>query len=187
MIDAALFSSSPLGPLYITVDRFDANRGEEWLQYLSCMERNNIQEVVSLDGGLCPPMIRELRDNDWQHIVNENFMLNYFIHLDYLLERVGEWKTKNLLCVYRNPETEPIFPTVPIRFHPLGYDLVDVSGTSSPIASIGFPDVYSNDELNQYGLFNSIQRAREVRLALYAKYGGAHHTQTHLWAIGRAA
>src|SRR5688572_31083373 len=98
--------------------------------------------IVSLDSMLCPRVIETIIDEDWLHIANENFMLDYFVDLDYLLERAGSMKGKNLLCVVRNPEVEPQPPLGPVRFGLLGYDLVDVHGAVSAITNCGgFPDI----------------------------------------------
>ena len=187
MTELALHQSHTLGPLYIVVERFDARLGEKWEKFISWSGLAQVQEVVSLDRMLCPTVIEEILDEDWAYIVNENFMLDYFLDLDYLLRRVGSWNTKNLLCVFRNPSAAPALLSSPLQFEFLGYDLVDVTGAASPITNCGgFPDVFANSELNRYGLLSSIQRAREVQQQLFAKYKGESHTETHLWGIARA-
>jgi hypothetical protein len=184
---APLHESHPLGPLYIAVERFDARRGDDWNKYIAWSGLTHVSEIVSLDSILCPRVIEKIIDEDWPHIVNENFMLDYFVDLDYLLERAGSMKGKNLLCVVRNPQVEPQPPLDPVRFELLGYDLVDVHGAVSAITNCGgFPDIFSGSELNTYGLIGSLGRAREIRNALFAKYQGESHSQTHVWGVCRA-
>jgi hypothetical protein len=187
MAEPELFvNAAPLGPLYIALERFDAERGEEWGRYVAWSGLTQVQELVSLDTMLCPSVVGELIDTDWPHIVSESFMLDYFTDLDFLVERAGDLTGKNLLCVFRNPEAAPSFPRSQMRFELLGYELVDVTGAASPTTNCGgFPDIFSTAELNRYGLFDSIERAREVQAALYGKYQGRDHTWTHLWAVGR--
>jgi hypothetical protein len=93
---------------------------------------------------------------------------------------------KNLLCVFRNPQHPPKLSVSPIYFGLLGYDLVDVTGGASPLTNCGgFPDVFSNAELNSCGLVATLERAFEIQRALYARYKGQDHSQCHVWAIAR--
>jgi hypothetical protein len=187
MTEAPLHESHPLGPLYIAVERFDAHRGNDWDKYIAWSGLRHISEIVSLDSMLCPRVVEKIIAEDWLHVVNENFMLDYFVDLDYLLERAGSMKDKNLLCVFRNPEVEPQPPLGPVRFELLGHDLVDVHGGVSALTNCGgFPDIFSGSELNTYGLIDSLGRAGEIRSALFAKYKGESHTQTHVWGVCRA-
>src|SRR6266481_3149274 len=96
-----------MGPLYIVTERFDPSVGERWHRYVAWSTLSQLSEVVSLDSSLCPPILREVRDDDWPHIVNEDFMTSYFTDLGYLLGRCGDIGGRNLLCVFRNPETHP--------------------------------------------------------------------------------
>jgi len=174
-----------LGPLYIALERFDAARGKAWDRYVAWSGLRQAQEVVSLDAMLCPSVLGERIDADWAHIVNEDFMLDYFTDLDYLIGRAGDLAGKNLLCVFRNPGAALLPADFPARFELLGYELVDVMGGVSPTTNCGgFPEIFSGAELNRYGLFDSLERAREVQAALYERYQGESHTCTHLWAIG---
>jgi hypothetical protein len=183
----SLHESHVLGPLYIAVEPFDARRGDEWGKYVAWSGLSHVSEIVSLDSMLCPRVIDKIIDEDWPHIVNENFMLDYFVDLDYLLERAGPMKAKNLLCVFRNPEAQPKPPLDPVRFEFLGYDLVDVHGAVSPITNCGgFPDIFRGSELNTYGLIGSLSRAREIQNAMFAKYKGESHSETHVWGVSRA-
>ena len=76
-----------VGPLYIVTERFDPGRGDDWQKYISWSGLTQLHEVVSLDSILCPKVIDEILPEDWHHIVNEDFMLDYFTDLDYLLQR----------------------------------------------------------------------------------------------------
>jgi hypothetical protein len=57
-------------------------------------------EVVSLDPMLCPRVLGELRHDYWPHIVNEDFMLDFFVDLDFMMAQLSEVETKNILCVF---------------------------------------------------------------------------------------
>ena len=173
--------------LYIATRRFGPGAAE-WESYRrwSALE---LTELVSLDLMLCPSVLEEIITEDWDHIVNQDFMLNYFTNLDYLVRRVGHLHGRNLLAVYRNPEAHPPAPeTQRYQFVFEGYDLVEVNGGPSALTNCGgFPEAFSNGELSSHGLLLSLTRANEVRQALRDLYPSEPHAQCDVWAIYRAA
>lgn len=38
---------------------------------------------------LCPTVLKNIEDDYWPHIVNEDFMLSYFVDLNYLRALTG--------------------------------------------------------------------------------------------------
>jgi hypothetical protein len=172
-------------PLYIVTERFDPGRGDDWQKYVSWSGLTQLHEVVSLDAILCPKVIDEILPEDWHHIVNEDFMLDYFTDLDYLLQRAGELDGRNLLCVYKNPDGD-LNPS-DSRFALEGYDLIDVMGGVSTLSNCGgFPLAFDNSELNPVGLLPALDRANAVRAALTSNYPDEPHAKCDVWAIFRA-
>ncbi len=177
-----------MGPLYIVTERFDPSCGERWDRYVAWSGLKQLSEVVSLDSSLCPPTLREIRDDDWPHIVNEDFMTSYFTDLAYLVARCGDVAGRNLLCVFRNPERHSAPPARPPHFCYEGYDLVDVNGDISALTNCGgFPLAFSSAELSTHGLLRTLEHAQEVQRALRNHYPEEHHADCHLWAVFRAA
>jgi hypothetical protein len=173
-------------PWYIATETF-TSRHETWANYIAFSGLSQLDEVVSLDGALCGTLLPETKDEYWPHIVNEEFMLNFFVDLDFLLAQLPEVAERNLLCVYRNPSNEPQAPAGPVNFELLGYDLVEgMTGISALTNCGGFPDVFDNSELSSKGLLTSHARALEVQSELRARYPGDPHAFCHLWAIFRA-
>jgi hypothetical protein len=174
-----------LGPLYIVTEPFDPGRGADWDKYISWSGLTQLREVVSLDGYLGRRVVDEIVPEDWPHIVNEDFMLDYFTDLDYLIGRVGSLEGRNLLCLYKNPDQQP--PPPDSRFIFEGYDLVDVQGGVSALTNCGgFPLVFDNGELNPVGLMSALARCRAVRDALTVHYPSHRHSTCDVWAIFRA-
>jgi hypothetical protein len=175
-----------MGALYIVTRRFDPGVAE-WESYRrwSALE---LTELVSLDSMLCPTVLEEIIAEDWDHIVNQDFMLNYFIDLDYLVQRVGHLQGRNLLAVYRNPEAHPPPPeTQKHQFVFEGYDLVEVNGGPSALTNCGgFSEAFANGELSPHGLLLSLDRANEVRKTLRDRYPSEPHAECDVWAIYRA-
>ena len=175
-----------MGPLYIATETFDPSWGTRWSNYIIWSGLTHLTEVVSLDSMLCPPILKEIEDDYWPHIVNEDSMVNYFIDFGFLRERVVHVQQKNVLCVFRNPESAPSLPPGHEAFTFLGYDLVDVEGSASALTNCGgFPDVFSNNELSNVGLLTSLSRAKEVQGLLCSRYPEEHHADCHLWAVFR--
>jgi hypothetical protein len=175
-----------LGPLYIVTERFDPGRGEEWRKYVAWSGLSQLREVVSLDSILCPKVIDGIVPEDWAHIVNEDFMLDYFTDLEYLIRRAGSLEGRSLLCVYKNPDAE-VNPS-DARFALEGYDLVDVMGGISALTNCGgFSLAFAKSELNPVGLLPTLDRANAVCAALKSNYPAEPHAQCDVWVIYRAA
>jgi hypothetical protein len=120
-------------PLYLATERFDAAKGAQWDHYVAWSGLSQLREMVTLDAVLCPRVIREILPEDWNEIVNEDFMTDYFISLDYLMQRAGSLDGRNLLAVYKNPESKPSLHDSRFQFE--GYDLVDVHGGISALTN----------------------------------------------------
>ena len=174
-------------PWFIATERFTSGHGEAWAKYVAWSGLKHLDEVVSLDPMLCPTILPKIKDEYWPHIVNDDFMLNFFTDLDFLLEEVASVPEANLLCVYRNPSTPPMPYRGAVPFEFLGYDLVDTGGSASALTNCGgFPDVFSNDELSSQGLLTSLSRAIQVQSELRTRHPEHHHADCHVWAISRA-
>ena len=173
-------------PWYIATDRF-TSRHKGWTKYIAWSGLTQLDEVVSLDPVLCPSLLADIKPEYWPHIVNEDFMLNFFVDLEFLLAQLPGAVEGNLLCVFRNPLNQPPLPTGSLTFEVLGYDLVDVQGSASALTNCGgFPEVFDNSELSSKGLLSSCTRALEVRSELRRRYPEEPHADCHVWAILRA-
>lgn len=173
-----------LGPLYIATERFDAAKGSQWDHYIAWSGLSQLREVVTLDAILCPRVIKEILPEDWNEIVNEDFMTDYFISLDYLMQRAGSLEGRNLLCVYKNPDAKPSLHDARFQFE--GYDLIDVRGGISALTNCGgFPLAFDNGDLNGVGLLPALDGAETVRQELSVRYSSHHHAICDVWAIFR--
>ena len=174
-------------PWFIATEPFDPKCGDKWNEYIAWSRLTQLEEVVSLDGMLCPTVLPEIKEEYWPHIVNENFMLDFFVDYDFLKEQVAEIDKKNVLCVFRNPIERPHAPGF-AKFQFLGYDLVDQQCTASALTNCGgFPEVFDNSELSPVGLLTNLERASEVQRCLRSLYPDHPHAQCNVWAIFRLA
>lgn len=173
-------------PLFIATERFDPSDGEGWQKYSAWAKIPSLTEVVSLDLSLCPRLIGEISDEDWNHIVNADFRLHYFYHLDYLMTRIKDIPGRNVLGLYRNAtmHIDKVPGNGDFRF--LGYDLIEEQTRISALTNCGgFPDVFDNEELNCFGLLGKFERASEVRSLLKEKHPEEPHANCELYAVWR--
>ena len=186
MNDDVLSQSKMVTPLFLATEQFDAVDGEKWSKYFEWAKIPHLTELVGLDSMMCPRVITEFTDEDWSHIVCEDFRLNYFHHLDYLKRRVQNLPRINILGVYRNPETHITTPPTPESFSFVGYDLIEEQTQISALNNCGgFPDAFRNDELNHFGLLEDFVRATEVRCHLHERYPDEPHANCELYALWR--
>ena len=76
-------------PLFIATETFTSRDSEVWAKYVSWSHLSHLAEVVPLDPMLFfPTLLPEIKDVYWPHIVNENFMLNFFVDLEFLFEQL---------------------------------------------------------------------------------------------------
>jgi hypothetical protein len=175
-----------ISPLFLATERFDPSDGEKWQSYCQWAKIGGLVEIVSLDGMLCPRLVTELREEDWRHIVCKDFRLDYFCHLDYLKQRVQNVRRRNILGLYRNPETHIVAAPAPEDFDFVGYDLIEEQTNVSALVNCGgFPDVFRNDELNRFGLLESFERASEVRRLLPERHPEEPHARCEMYAVWR--
>jgi hypothetical protein len=174
-------------PWFTATERFTPRDRQAWNKFIAWSGLGHLDEVVSLDAMLCPTLLPEIKDEYWPYIVNEDFMLNFFVDLEFLLKQIAEVRERNLLCVYRNPDSPPPPYKGSVKFELLGYDLVDVEGGVSALTNCGgFPDIFPNSELSPQGLLTSHARAIQVQAELRTKHPKERHTDCHVWAISRA-
>jgi hypothetical protein len=173
-------------PWYIATEPFSPQDGDKWKRYVAWSGLVHLDEVVSLDQMLCPTLLPEIKDSFWPHIVNQDFFLNYFVDLEFLLAQVANVSRKNILCVVREPGTE-VEEGIDARFQLVGFDLLETGTATSALVNCGgFPRAFRNDELNSKGLLSSLSRAREVQSSLRAEYPEEHHAQCDVWRVSRA-
>jgi hypothetical protein len=175
-----------LDPLFVASERFDKSNGDRWESYTQWAKIPALVEVVSLDTMLCPTILPDLSNEDWQHNVQEDFRLNYFYDLDYLIRRTAAVSRKNVLGLYKNPDGHIDSPPGSGAFAFVGYDLIEDDTQTSALTNCGgFPGTFSNSELNEYGLVTDFSRAFEIRRLLPQNNPTEPHAKCELYAIWR--
>ncbi|MBL8211433.1 MAG: hypothetical protein JNK87_12005 [Bryobacterales bacterium] len=172
-------------PWFIATERFGPWDGDTWDSYVAWSGLTQLEELVSLDGLLCPTVLEEIKDEYWPFIVNEDFLLEYFTDFEFLMAQLGGIAHKNVLCVFFNPEEPPQAPQCG-DFEFLGYDLIEREGSISALTNCGgYPDVFANSELSRHGLLMDFERARTVQRELRERYPDSQHADCNLFALFR--
>jgi len=169
---------------YTAVTPFDSSDGNRWQDYIVWSGLMQLERVVSLDASLCPSLIDELSGADWDHNIAEDYLLDYFCCLDYLLQRSSGLSRRNILAVVRNPESSKSEEVPDLRFEFCGYDLLETrTGISALLNCGGFPKAFDKSELNKNGLIDSLERGISVKQALREEYPDDDHAMCDVWAI----
>jgi hypothetical protein len=171
--------------LYVANEQFTPRDAESWSKYIAWSQLAHLSEVVSLDPMLCPLVLNEIKEDYWSHLSTDYFLASYFSDLPYMLSQLTDTSRLNILCVVRNPDTQPVAPSNG-NYEFLGYDLVDTEQSASALTNCGgFPDVFLGSELTTSGLLPSHKRAIEVQSQLRLMHPEERHASCNVWAVFR--
>lgn len=171
---------------YTAVERFGPSCGERWRSYVEWSGLTHLREVASIDSMLCPSIVGELTDEDWEHNVHEHFLTSLFLDLDYLLAKAAGDDRAEVLSLVRDPTEAEVDSFDDTRFEFLRFDLVETPmGISALVNCGGFDRSFSPADLSACGLIADLARARAVQRSLLEEYPDEPHADCELWAIWR--
>lgn len=170
--------------VYSAVERFDPACGEPWRAFSQWSGLTQLREVISLDGILCPNIFTELIADDWRHNVEEDYKVNLFCDLEYVLGKVAGSDRVNVLALMQNPTGDELRSFSDRRFSFRGFDLVDLQmGNSALLNCGGFPKAFSPADLSDCGLLTDHAKALLVQQLLRVEYRDEYHADCDVWAI----
>jgi hypothetical protein len=172
---------------YIATETFGPARGLGWIHYMAWSGLTQLDEVVTLDITLCRPVLDPPAGEDWNHNVQEDYLISLFVDLDYVLGRVGERADTHVLAVMREPAAEDCAAWADPRFQFVGFDLVEKPGLgiSALTNCRGWPMAFDNADLNRVGLLPTLAAARTAQARLREHYAGQSHSDCYVWALWR--
>ena len=169
--------------VFTAVTRFDP-KCEDWQKYIDWSGLTQLREVISLDGILCPSVVDDLTDQDWQYNVHEDFKTHLFHDLDYLLRKIDGIPQVNVLAVIHEPTTTELTSFLDSRFIFRGFDCLETdSGISALVNCGGFDRAFASTDLSEYGLITGHAKAVNVQKTLQSEYPNEPHAQCGVWAI----
>ena len=165
--------------------RFNASCGDSWKNYLKWSGYHQITELVSTDSILCPAVIQNLVETDWEHNVKEDYKVFFFRDFEYLRERIKyDPKLHNLLAINERPTSTPESIK---SFEFCGYDILDSYDSISVLTNCGgFPSIFAPSEVNHFGLLDDLNRAEEIATAIrVANPEETHCCDCRIWSLAR--
>ena len=155
--------------LYTIVESFSPEDGEKWDSY--CKWRGkNFERFDSIDGMLRPPLFEKPEENDWEHIVNEDFMLHLITnraHADKKKKEIEKGILLELRLDNHSQDDE--------RF--LGFDIIDGYFDISLLTNFGNDIEYVNEMIERNGLVSDFQTAKGIYTKLKEEFGDDAHVE----------
>ena len=174
-----------MSPIFIACRKFDPHCGEAWSSYIAWSGLQQVTELVSLDNILCPLIIQELIEEDWEYNVHANNRVYFFRDYQYLKRRIAyDASQHNLLGIFERPTQTPAAMDA---FTFCGYEIWDSHESISVLTNCGaFPDVYSPAELNQFGLLTDLAHANRIAETIRNTHWADDHCRDcHVWGVAR--
>ena len=172
---------------YTAIERFDRDNGERWVGYTRWLGRTDLKRLVTLDSLLCPPVVHVESSEDWEFVAQEEFMLDFYTNLDFVLRRVSGHRPSVVVAIARDPSPADLSDFPHPDFELAGFDVVDTQFIASALLNGGlFPGVFKVSELSlESGLIKSRERAFRIRDTLRRCFPDRDEAECHVWAIWR--
>jgi hypothetical protein len=172
--------------IYTLRERFTPDSGERWKDYLAFSLFRNVTELVTLDSLLCPDLIENLLDDDWNHNIHEDFRTTLFRDPEYLLGRQPLNSSRHqLLAILERPDGSE---NVPFGFTRCGFDIMDSYVGNSTLTNCGpIPEAFDPSIVNDFGLLDDCTKAIEVRDRMRRlQPDDPHLGACEVWSVARA-
>ncbi|MGO8838312.1 MAG: hypothetical protein ACLQQ0_12890 [Limisphaerales bacterium] len=171
---------------YAAIERFNPDNGERWVGFTRWLGRTDLTRIITLDSALCPPVVHPESADDWQYVAKEEFMLDFFTDLNFVLRRVTSHRPSTVVAVARDPSADDINNFPHPDFELAGFDVVDAQFTASALLNNRFPDVVNVSKLaSESGLIKSREWAGKIRDTLHRRHPDRADARCHVWAVWR--
>lgn len=171
--------------IFAACQKFNSSCGESWTRYIEWSGYDQIQEIVSADSILCPSLIDELIDDDWNFNIHADNRVYLFRDFEYLMRRVNyDPSHHNILALTEQPVKTPFYPS---QFTFCGYDILDSDDSISVLLNCGaFPSIFSAADLNPLGLLDELGRATTIADNIRKAHpDDSHCGDCRVWGIAR--
>lgn len=171
--------------LYTIRERLTASPQQCFDDYRAFSGFHHITELVTLDSMMCPDVVDELRTEDWEHNVQEDFRTELFRDADYLISRQPLDALKHqVLAVLECPPSQFV---VPNAFTICGYDIMDSYFGNSTLTNCGpIPEAFKPTDVNNFGLIDDRDKAFAIRDRMRAlQPEDAHLGACEVWLLAR--
>ena len=171
--------------LYTIRERLTANPQPRLDDYRAFSGFHHITELVTLDLMMCPDLVDELRIEDWEYNVQEDFRTELFRDSSYLLSRQRLDASKHQLIAVL--ECPPAKFVVPNGFTICGYDIMDSYFGNSTLTNCGpIPEAFKPTDVNDFGLIDDRDNAFAIRDKMRALQPDDDHLGAcEVWLLAR--
>ena len=156
--------------LFTIIESFSPNDGDRWTSY--CKWRGlTFTKFDSIDGILRPTLFNApTKDEDWNHVVNEDFKLHLITDYEYAVKKHNEIGKGDLVGLKfdKHNESDSCF---------LGFDLIDRYCDVSLLTNWGNDVEIINRSLSPSGLVLSRQLINEIQEELLRTSGDDSHVK----------
>ena len=171
---------------YTAIERFDPGNGERWIGYTHWLRRTDLKRVITLDSLLCPAVVHVESGDDWEFVAKEDFMLDFFTDLGFVLRRVAGHRPSVVVAVARDPAPQEVSGFSLPDFEFAGFDVVDTQFTASALFNNRFPGLSDTNRLSpESGLIRSRDRAFRLRDTLRQRHPDREEARCYVWAVWR--
>ena len=170
---------------YTAHRRLSKTTGGDFIQVVEWLGFHQIDELVSADTLICPNLVIELTNEDWNHNVHADNRVFWFYDLLYLAQRIHfDPAIHNILSLVKEP-SEPV--PVAASFELCGYDILDSDNSISVLTNCGgFPEIFSPAIVNRYALLNYRATADDIANRLRTTYADDDHCRDcRVWSVCR--
>ncbi len=186
----SLYKQSQMNLLFAARGKFDENNFDNfsWEKYKDWSKIYQLDELVSLDGILNEDLIEPDYDNeeDWNNIhVVDLVQTGFYNNIEYILRKISTKNKFNLLAVEIEPNEE-CSNLIVEDYEFIGYDLLDQDFAISALSNCGgFDESFLPTELNNKGLIDNLEKAKNIQEKLLENNPKEHHADTNVIAVWR--
>ena len=155
--------------LFTIIENFGVADGDAWTSYLE-WRGVHFDRFDSLDGILRKSLFTPESDEDWKHVVCEDFMLSYLTDFDYAHQKHAQIGSGSLMGLSHSEhdETDEGF---------LGYDLIDGYCDVSLLTNWGNDVEIVNRALGSNALVPTLAQIESIYEFLTTNHGDDNHVE----------
>lgn len=174
---------------YTALNTFDSTNktGFSWGDFINFSELTHLKELVSLDSNLnrlsFMPDLNAIEEWDY-FITEQERVLFYFNSIDYVLEKVKDLQTFNLLAIVKQPTAQKA--DIANSYDFVGYDLIEIGGDTSALSNGGgFDETFLPNQLNEFGLITDYNKATQIQKELPKNNPDNQSAECYLFEVWR--
>jgi len=190
----SLYDSFPNKPqmklLFAARGKYDetTNDNFSWEKYKDWSKLYHLDELVSLDGILNEDLVEPNYDSkeDWNYIhIVDMVQTGFYNSIEYVLNKISLNNKFNLLTIEIEPDEERSNYIIN-DYEFIGYDLLDQDYSISALTNCGgFDESFLPKDLNNKGLIDNLDKAKDIQRKLLENNPEEHHADTNIIAVWR--